>query len=406
MHGASRQPPLKTRCALIWSDISPYHGARSQAASEKASLHVDTIEVLDRAGFAEFRAPVAEASPFLRHGLRLAPPLRPAPARAAIHAKLNALAPDVVFAPGWSMLEGLLAIEWCVLRNVPLVIMSESTRDDAPRSAAKELIKRRLLALAAAALVGGGPQADYATELGVPRYRIFLGYDMVDNNYFRTSVARVREQAAAMRAHHHLPEHYFLCCARLIEKKNVPRLVEAFAKYRCARRRDVWDLVVVGPGPLQAEIEAAIAAHGLTHAIHMVGAKGYADLPIYYGLASAFILPSTMDQWGLVVNEAMASGLPVLVSARCGSARDLVQEGRNGFTFDPFDVEAMADVMLRIASDGCDRAAMGAASQEIIADWGPARFAAGFEAAARAALAARPRRSSLVDRLLLRALTL
>jgi glycosyltransferase involved in cell wall biosynthesis len=166
-----------------------------------------------------------------------------------------------------------------------------------------------------------------------------------------------------------------------------------------------WDLVIAGPGQMKSEIESHIGALGLGGAAHLVGAKGYPVLPHFYGLAGAFILPSTMDQWGLVVNEAMASGLPVLVSKRCGCARDLVNEGRNGFTFDPLDVEAMADAMVKIASDDCDRAAMGRASREIIAGWDPARFAVGFEAAANAALAAPRRAPSLIDRTLLRALT-
>jgi glycosyltransferase involved in cell wall biosynthesis len=238
----------------------------------------------------------------------------------------------------------------------------------------------------------------------MPRDRIFLGYDMVDNAYFSGNAARARMNAPLLRAECGLPERYFLCCARLIKKKNVPALVEAFAKYRDDAGPGAWDLVVVGPGPLQTEIEGVIAKRKLAGAVHLVGAKGYAELPIYYGLASAFILPSTTDQWGLVVNEAMASGLPVLISNRCGCAHDLVEEGRNGFTFDPFDVIAIAEKMRWVASRTCDRAAMGKASQEIIANWGLERFSAGFTASAEAALTAPKNRASMAEKLLLRAL--
>jgi glycosyltransferase involved in cell wall biosynthesis len=237
----------------------------------------------------------------------------------------------------------------------------------------------------------------------MPRSRIFLGYDAVDNDYFTKKAAAARQNAASLRAEHGLPECYFLCCARLIEKKNVPRLIEAFGIYRAGASGLPWDLVIVGPGET-AGIEALINARGLTGTVHLVGAKGYQVLPSYYGLAGAFILPSTMDQWGLVVNEAMAAGLPVLVSNRCGCAEDLVEEGKNGFTFDPFDAAAMAAAMERIASDQCDRAAMGQASQATIANWGPGRFAAGFEAAAQAALAGPKRQASLASHWLLRAL--
>jgi glycosyltransferase involved in cell wall biosynthesis len=111
------------------------------------------------------------------------------------------------------------------------------------------------------------------------------------------------------------------------------------------------------------------------------------------------------ETWGLTVNEAMAAGLPVLVSERCGCARDLVVEGRNGFTFDPCDVEALSKLMLRLSSTPEDqREAMGRASQEIIARWTPETFAEGLWRAVGAAHAA-PRPSlSALDRVLLRLL--
>jgi glycosyltransferase involved in cell wall biosynthesis len=128
----------------------------------------------------------------------------------------------------------------------------------------------------------------------------------------------------------------------------------------------------------------------------------YDTLPAYYGLASAFILPSVIEPWGLVVNEAMAAGLPVLVSERCGCAQDLVQRGRNGFTFDPCDIEDQASLMLRLSSmPETQRSAMGLASQEIISRWTPELFAQNLEKAAQAARTA-PRRSvSVLDRVIL-----
>jgi glycosyltransferase involved in cell wall biosynthesis len=130
-------------------------------------------------------------------------------------------------------------------------------------------------------------------------------------------------------------------------------------------------------------------------------------LPAYYGLANAFIHASTTEQWGLVVNEAMASGLPVLVSNRCGCATDLVQEGVNGFTFDPHNVEQLAQLMLKIsACQDVRMSAFGDASRTIISKWGPERFALGLQGAVRQALAVGPKRAGITDRLVLRALSL
>jgi glycosyltransferase involved in cell wall biosynthesis len=143
----------------------------------------------------------------------------------------------------------------------------------------------------------------------------------------------------------------------------------------------------------------------LQRCVLLPGFKQYPELPAYYGLASAFVHASTTEQWGLVVNEAMASGLPVLVSNRCGCATDLVQEGVNGFTFDPYSVEAIAHAMQRVwqMEDG-ELKKMGAQSARIITNWGPERFATGLEAAARKAIEVGPRRMNWRQRLVLPAL--
>jgi glycosyltransferase involved in cell wall biosynthesis len=137
----------------------------------------------------------------------------------------------------------------------------------------------------------------------------------------------------------------------------------------------------------------------------MPGFKQYDELPVCYASADAFIHASTTEQWGLVVNEAMASGLPVLVSNRCGCAPDLLMEGINGFSFDPFNTEAIAQAMAAMAMLQEDRRkAMGEESRRIIANWGPERFGRGLHEAAACALRLGPRRALLTDRLLLRAL--
>ena len=108
------------------------------------------------------------------------------------------------------------------------------------------------------------------------------------------------------------------------------------------------------------------------------------------------------EQWGLVVNEAMAAGLPALVSNRCGCAPDLVEEGRNGFTFDPYDAEELARLMLRVSSMSEDgRAAMGQASREIISRWTPETFATNLMKAVQIALNAPQPKATVVGRALL-----
>jgi glycosyltransferase involved in cell wall biosynthesis len=104
------------------------------------------------------------------------------------------------------------------------------------------------------------------------------------------------------------------------------------------------------------------------------------------------------------VNEAMASGLPVLVSNRCGCAADLVQEGVNGFTFDPCDVEQLADLMLKISAFNFQLSTFGLESLRIISAWGPEQFANGLWNAVSTALKYPHPRAGFLDRLLLRLL--
>jgi glycosyltransferase involved in cell wall biosynthesis len=201
-----------------------------------------------------------------------------------------------------------------------------------------------------------------------------------------------------LRAKLGLPENYFLASSRFVEKKNLPQLLIAFAAYKQSVQVNTWPLVLLGDGPLRAQLEDQIRQLNLTHYVILPGFKQYQELPAYYGLARAFVHASTSEQWGLVVNEAMASGLPVLVSARCGCALDLVVNGRNGFTFDPGNVEEISQLMLRISGGGCDLVSMGMASREIIADWSPEKFAAGLTRAVDAALSQPRHEASLVQR--------
>jgi glycosyltransferase involved in cell wall biosynthesis len=330
---------------------------------------------------------------------------------------LNGLRPTAVAIPGWSDGRSLAALKWCARNSVPAVMMSESNACDNKPRVWKEVIKSRLVRLCSAGLVGGKTHADYLAQLGMPKDRVFLGYDAIDNEYFaqKSNQARTSDfqpPAANPPLRNGLPKRYFLASARFVEKKNLPRLIQAYARYRTLaseaeggkRRATVWDLVILGDGALRSELcRLSIDLH-LQECVHVPGFKQYPDLPAYYGFAGAFIHASTTEQWGLVVNEAMASGLPVLVSNRCGCASDLVREGVNGFTFDPYNIEQLARLMLQLSDVEFQLSAFGEASRKIIATWGPERFASGLKAAVTKALEVGPIKASIVEQVILNAL--
>jgi len=317
--------------------------------------------------------------------------------RRRLYSCLDSEQPRAVAIPGWSAPYALLALSWCLHTATPAVLMSDSTRLDKPRPFVAERVKRRLLRLYSAALVGGSRHIHYCRELGFPETALRVGVDVVDNAHFTHLQPGGEAGQTALRS--------FLVCCRLVPVKNLPRLLEAYARYRRAAGSTSWDLVIAGDGPARDKLAGLMTALHLNGSVRLAGFVQYDELPALYARAGAFILPSVSEPWGLVVNEAMASGLPVLVSNRCGCAPDLVEVGRNGFTFDPYDTEQLAGIMLRISTmSDAERAAMGQASREIIGRWTPETFAANLMKAVEVALAVARPKATLLDRALLSAL--
>jgi glycosyltransferase involved in cell wall biosynthesis len=210
--------------------------------------------------------------------------------------------------------------------------MCESTSLDRNRIPVKEVCKRLLVrSLFDMAIGGGKRQVRYLRELGFAGEKVARAYDVVDNDFYATNASQAR--ASVDRQTLGLPEEYFLFAGRLAVEKNVHGLLRSFAEY-CATGGS-WSLVVAGDGPLRYELAQWVRRSEINDRVHFVGLKTSDELATYYALAKCFILPSISEPWGLVVNEAMASGLPVIVSNRCGCVDDLVEHGANGFIFDP-----------------------------------------------------------------------
>jgi glycosyltransferase involved in cell wall biosynthesis len=144
---------------------------------------------------------------------------------------------------------------------------------------------------------------------------------------------------------------------------------------------------------------------GVQQSVWMPGFQQYEALPKYFAFASAFVHASKTEQWGLVVNEAMASGLPVLVSERCGCAADLVRSDCNGFLFDPADMRMLTRRMQDVSSVSIDHESMMNASREIIRSWTPEIFARGLRNAVHMGACDDKNRVGIMDRILLSAMS-
>jgi glycosyltransferase involved in cell wall biosynthesis len=386
--------------------IGPYHLARLRAAGARCALTAVELFAVDDT-YAWSRV---DGAPNFRRCTLFRHEALDGKARSAlgkgVHDVLDAADPDVVAIPGWSEPGALAALLWCLRNGRPAVLMSESAiRDDPRRRRAREAAKRCVVRLFRSALVGGAAHGEYACGLGLAAGAVVNGYDVVDNEHFARGARQARACEERWRERLGLPERFFLASSRFVAKKNLLRLLDAYADYRRRSGADAWHLVLLGDGALRAELESRIARLALADRVLLAGFKQYDELPTWYGLARAFVHASTTEPWGLVVNEAMAADLPVIVSERCGCARDLVRAGVNGWTFDPYDVEALAGLMRRVAAmTGEERRAMGRSSERIIADWGPERFADGLMQAVQTALRRPPPTPSLFDQALLLAL--
>lgn len=391
----------KLRVAIHWDRFGPYHVARLMATHEY--LRSSTIQLLGIESVKQDEIYawdlVQDKTPFERYVII------PAPTDKAINPlslfiktwKLcNRIIPDVMVIDGYSTLESLSLLAWAKRYRRPIVIMSESTFDDKQRSILKEWLKRWIVAQCASALCGGTLQKEYMQFLGMASERIALGYDAIDNNYFETKASLSREISHQTQ---HLPglddsSPFFLASSRFIKRKNLDGLLRAYYKYRrlCRDRPSSvapWRLIILGDGEERPTLERIIRDEKQPGAI-LAGFRQISELPSYYGLASAFIHPAFTEPWGLVVNEAMASGLPVLASKTLGCVKDLVIEGKTGLTFAPENVTELSNLMYGISNGQYDLIRMSKAAKRHIADWGLNRFAQGLSQAIWVSIANHP----------------
>ena len=289
---------------------------------------------------------------------------------------LNSLEINYILINGWSEKAALIALDWSISKKIPAILMSESTEFDFRRIWYKEWFKRNLINLYSGALVGGILHKNYLVKLGMSSENICTGYDVIDNEYFYLKTNEIRHQSA-LREKFSLPNKYFLASKRFIQKKNINRLLNSYKLYRQASH-DPWDLVIIGDGPLRNQIISVLEELDLQKSVHLPGFIQYNEIPIYYAFAQAFVHASTTEQWGLVVNEAMASGLPVIVSNKCGCVPELVHNKKNGFTFDPYDIVELAS-LLRIVENLTEEELLNLKleSLKIIENFNPKKFGEG-----------------------------
>lgn len=292
--------------------------------------------------------------------------------------------------PSYSPASSLALLLSAKLAGVKCIMMNESHAGTERARGIKRRIKKYLVSFFNAALVGGEPQKRHFTALGLAPEKIFTGYDAIDNTFFSSEAARARAASPELAKRLGLPQRYFLSLGRFVKKKDLPTLIRAYAAF-CINSSEPVALVMVGSGTEEDELRELTSDLGLQicspeparsvdlrpqeGAVYFMGFRQVEENPSFYALAEAFVLPSVEEEWGLVVNEAMACGLPVLVSNAVGCAEDLVVEGANGWLFNPGDTDALATRLKTLAENKIMRKAMGEESRVKVTHWDCANFA-------------------------------
>ncbi len=292
---------------------------------------------------------------------------------------LHARDPDVILCGGYNYLASWQALRWARRNGVPFVLWCESTaHDQRSGSLVLESLKQNFFNKCSGFVVPGASAKEYVEQLAGCASAIFVAPNAVDNDLFAAGSDSARANASRVRGHLGLPARYVLFVGRLVKAKGVLELLDAYASLP-EKLRSQLGLVFAGDGPLRADLElkARMLSPGL---IHFAGFVQRDELASYYGLAECLAFPTYSDTWGMVVNEAMACGLPIVSSCVAGCTADLVSS--NGIVVAPRNSVQLSRAIQQIAADPVLRENMSFRSQEIIQRYSPQMCAAGIAKAA------------------------
>lgn len=293
----------------------------------------------------------------------------------AIHSLLSETKPDVVIITGWHALPLLQALWACIRLGIPRIVRGESN-GFRKRSFRTRMLHRLMLSRFDAFLAIGQANRDFYLQYGINPEHIFVGNYFIDNHRFQEQLRQIPDGRFAVRSGWGIPEKAvcFVYVGKLEPKKRILDLLRAVDRAR--QLNSSLHLLVVGDGELMAEARQMVEALGLP--VRFAGFLNQREITRAYLAADCLVLPSDFGEtWGLVVNEAMACGLPALVSDRVGCWPDLVKEDRTGMVFPCGDIDALAGKLLELSSDPARLAGMGAQASEHIRQYSVEQAVAG-----------------------------
>ncbi|MBZ5663367.1 MAG: glycosyltransferase family 4 protein [Acidobacteriia bacterium] len=297
---------------------------------------------------------------------------------------LNKIKPQVIICGGYNYAASWQALLWARRHRAEFVLWSESNGQDARRGRPWiESLKAYFLRHCDRFVVPGKASFEYLRSLGSPEASISTAPNAVDNTFFATQAEAAKARANEFRKKLKLPARFILFVGRLVPEKGVIDLLEAYAKLESGVRSEVG-LVFAGDGVSREKL-AQRAKRINPGVVCFPGFAQREDLAALYALAETLVLPTHSDAWGLVVNEAMACGLPIIVSSVAGCASDLIEDGWNGYVVPPRDSEKLSTAINSLVRQPDLRQKMSARSLERIRNYSAQACANGLAAVAMSA---------------------
>ncbi|MCK1473609.1 glycosyltransferase [Bradyrhizobium sp. 197] len=370
-------PPAFHRVCFVIKHIGDYHASRLSRCQQELHLAGHELVAIEASRSSSFYAHRQRRAAAIKAGIRCIklPEIASKRKRAlALWRALKRLEPSHVFTIGYSDDLALISLLFAKVHRLPIFFMSDSKADDQERSTWSEWIKAGLLRLFDGALVAGARHRSYFRSLGMSG-PIEIGYDVIDNAFFRARGAKLERRAPFLLRKGILPERYVICVSRLVGRKRVDVALRIYVASGAPQHGVRF--MLIGAGPEEAAISETARQLGIGEMICHLRDVPNSIMPIFYRRSEALLLTSEYDQWGLCVNEAMALGIPCIVTSRCGVAGEIVKHGKSGFVVPPGEVEIAAGLLRQLLSDKSLRNAMSLSATNTIDQWDLPRFSAG-----------------------------
>ena len=282
---------------------------------------------------------------------------------------------DVLWVHGYSTVNALHAMLAAKALGIPVLLRAESWLRDGEKNASVLSVKRMFFSglkhlISGVLPIGSRNAAFWRHYIGEDVPQFLMPY-AVDNNYFeeRSRESKVHRAELLSELQLNSERPVILYAAKLTSRKRCGDLLEAYKRLSAKPRMERHPyLVIVGDGAERASLEAQAAASGLTD-IRFCGFRNQSELPAFFELATVFVLPSEREPWGLIVNEVMNAGRPVIISDETGCQPDLITDGVEGVVFRTGDIEGLTDALRRVLLTAETSAAMGQRALERIRNW-------------------------------------